>query len=633
MGKLAGAAVLFFCATSSALTYTVEIYRYSDPLNYGWTAQFYINGSLDVSYSGVGSAVYPWNVSPGDLLRVDLTSNVSSDYDLMLYNESAVLVDGSYSASSFDSVTYTVPSGVDLDALSVDVTSGTVYTTADSIVVDTDIYNAGSAACSSYTVDFRLSSNTFISVSDTLIGSVTKGSLAAGGTHFNTDTISLALASTGTWYVGIIVTATGDTNTGNNTDYDPVQITISAGSGVDLDVWWVDVTSGTTYTTADSVVVDTYIDNWGPAACPSYTVDFRLSSDTIINTSDTLIGSVTKGSLAAGGMHFNTDTISLALASAGTWYVGIIVTATGDTDTTNNTYYGFLPITISGIPSGVDLQVLTVDVTSGTTYTTADSVVVDTDVYNDGPDACSTYVAAFYLSTDALITASDTLIGSVSRGALAAGGTDSETNTVPLSSASPGTYYVGVIVTASGETDPSNDDGCDLVQITVSLSQVDLAVSSVAVSGGTSYDTSQGVTVDCDVDNLGPDGCISYAAAFYLSTDTTITTSDVFIGSVSAGPVSAMATDSFTLTIPLGLASAGTYYVGIIVAANGETDPSNNTGHDPLQITVTGGPLPPPPDDDDGVGGRGCGSGAAALAALGLGFLTRALRRREGVVR
>src|SRR5262249_21763508 len=67
-------------------------------------------------------------------------------------------------------------------------------------------------------------------------------------------------------------------------------------------------------------------------------------------------------------------------------------------------------------------------------------------------------VAGIYLSTDATITTSDTLLTTTSTPSLAAGGSDNEGATLSFpTNLSPGTYYIGVLADSTGLVTEGSD--------------------------------------------------------------------------------------------------------------------------------------------------------------------------------
>lgn len=78
------------------------------------------------------------------------------------------------------------------------------------------------------------------------------------------------------------------------------------------------------------------------------------------------------------------------------------------------------------------------------------------------------------------------------------------------------------------------------------------------------------------------------SVAFYISTNSTISTGDTLIGTGSIGVSRGnVATTKTTLTIPSNLTSGTTYYLGVIIDYNGalsETDESNNAAYHIIRI-------------------------------------------------
>ena len=101
-----------------------------------------------------------------------------------------------------------------------------------------------------------------------------------------------------------------------------------------------------------------------------------------------------------------------------------------------------------------------------------------------------------------------------------------------------------------------------------------------AVSGPTSANTEQQITVANTARNQGLGAAGPFWVYLYLSTDATITTSDIYlvgryIGNLAAGTESTVNT---TVTIPSSVAS-GTYYIGAIADSSSivvESDETNN---------------------------------------------------------
>ena len=216
---------------------------------------------------------------------------------------------------------------------------------------------------------------------------------------------------------------------------------------------------------------------------------------------------------------------------------------------------------------------------TGATFTLSATVQND----GDGPSAATTL--RNYRSTDAIITSSDTSVGTDAVGGLAAGATSPESINLTAPS-SEGTYYYGACVDEVTDESDTTNNCSSAVSVTVSVSPPppppptgpDLKVYAFVLFTSP-FPTPPGgaITLDAGVEN---DGDVSSAATtlrFYLSTDATITTSDTEVGTDAVGALSAGAT-SGSLSLDLNAPSTpGTYYHGACVdAVAGESDTTNN---------------------------------------------------------
>ncbi|MBK7404508.1 MAG: hypothetical protein IPJ41_07690 [Phycisphaerales bacterium] len=113
----------------------------------------------------------------------------------------------------------------DLAVVSVDVGNGT-YNPGDVISVTGQYKNNGNLPTGNFHADFYASDNTFISTLDTFLGTRNYSSIAAGGTlNFGAHNFTLPCLPAKPYYIGVIVTVTGDADTSDNTGYDATPIT------------------------------------------------------------------------------------------------------------------------------------------------------------------------------------------------------------------------------------------------------------------------------------------------------------------------------------------------------------------------------------------------------------------------
>jgi len=234
--------------------------------------------------------------------------------------------------------------------------------------------------------------------------------------------------------------------------------------------------------------------------------------------------------------------------------------------------------------TGTDLVVPSLT-TTATTLIEGDTFTADYSVTNQGTAASASTTVHYFLSTDATITPTDIYLGSLSYIPSLAGGettVGSQTLTMPSGPAA-GTYYIGAIVDYYDYVVESDETNNALVGPTLVLASTgtDLVVPSLTTTATTLIEGDT-FTADYSVTNQGTAASASTTVHYFLSTDATITPTDIYLGSFSDVPslVGGETTvGSQLLTIPSGL-TVGSYYIGAIVDYFDyviESDETNNT--------------------------------------------------------
>ena len=492
--------------------------------------------------------------------------------------------------------------------------SNTTVAPGASVSVDTYAMNLGNAISGASTAGIYLSADSTITTSDTLLATVNSGTLATVSQpgYYDHQTVSVTLPTNlapGTYYIGGIAdynNHVSESNESNNT-YNVVQITV-APAQPDL-TEYVSV-SNTTVAPGASVTVDAYAMNLGNAISGASTAGIYLSTDSTITTSDTLLATVNSGTLATVSQpgYYDHQTVSVTLPAnlaPRTYYIGGVAdynNHVSESNESNNTY-NVVQITASA-PAQPDLSEY-VSV-SNTTVAPGASVTVDTYAMNLGNAISGASTAGIYLSTDSTITTSDTLLATVNSGTLATvsqpGYYDHQTVSATLpANLAPGIYYIGGIADYNNHVSESNESNntYNVVQLTVPApatgpapAQPDLSeyvsLSNTTVAPGAS------VSVDTYAMNLGNAISGASTAGIYLSTDSTITTSDTLLATVNSGTLATVSQPGYydhqtvSVTLPTNLAP-GTYYIGGIADYNNHVSESNETNntYNVLQITVT----------------------------------------------
>ena len=217
-------------------------------------------------------------------------------------------------------------------------------------------------------------------------------------------------------------------------------------------------------------------------------------------------------------------------------------------------------------------------------------------VRNSGNGAAGTFQTAYYLSTDSIITSTDQFLLALGYPAMApfASVTAIPRNlTIPASTA-PGSYWIGMLADRTHVIAESNENNNYVrTALTVTAALPDLYVSSgnPALSP-TTVEAGRTVNISAvTIRNQGAGTAGSCSVGYYLSTNSTITTSDRFLTSVGIGsltPGSSFTIASRNLTIPVTVSASG-YYVGILVDRTGavpESNEGNNTAARALTVTA-----------------------------------------------
>jgi len=321
-------------------------------------------------------------------------------------------------------------------------------------------------------VDVYLSTNDTISTGDDKLGGYGFNFVAnpKSTIHINYDA-SLAPripkdTPTGNYYLGLITT-NADAVAGDNDSSGQDALAIHVVGHPDIDVTSVVAQNGT-FNQGRTMDVTYSLKNIGGMLTTGYNVKVYASTNTAITSLDTLLDTFTTTvDLAPAGTRTIARTVTIPAAlAAGTYYIGVVVDSdTAESDVTNNTGYDATTVNITDLS---DLEVQLVDSTDGS-YVPGATVPVHFVVKNTGTEAVTGWTAKFYLSTNTIISASDTLVKTLSLGTLNPGSTrDATTSFSVPAGTTNGHYYVGLIVsTAQSEVSTANNDGYDATRITV----------------------------------------------------------------------------------------------------------------------------------------------------------------------
>ncbi|WLA54329.1 CARDB domain-containing protein [Bradyrhizobium diazoefficiens] len=363
----------------------------------------------------------------------------------------------------------------------------TTVAAGDSATVDAYNMNLGNAVAGPTTAGIYISTDATIATSDTLLTTLTTSSTLSTVSlpgYYDHQTVAVTMPGNlapGTYYIGGISDYSNqlaESNETNNT-YNVVQITVTAASQPDLSEYV--AVDKTTVAAGDSVTVDAYTMNLGNAvdASPT-TAGIYLSTDATITISDTLLTTIsTSTTLATVSQpgYYDHQTVTVALPgnlAPGTYYIGGIADYNDHLAESNeaNNSNNVVQVTVTAPPQPDLSEYVAVDKTTASAGT---SLTVDAYNMNLGNALAGPTTAGIYLSTDATITTSDTLLTTISTSSTLAtvsqpGYYDHQMVTVTLpGNLAPGTYYIGGIADYNNhfaESDETNNT-YNVVQVTV----------------------------------------------------------------------------------------------------------------------------------------------------------------------
>ena len=172
--------------------------------------------------------------------------------------------------------------------------------------------------------------------------------------------------------------------------------------------------------TGESFYLNATVENKGDGESATTTLRFYQSSDSTITTSDTELGTIALGTLAAGVSRIRQSPELTAPSTAGVYYYGACVdSVSGESDTSNNCpdFSTFLRVE----DPGPNLGTTRINVEYDSPLITEESLYLKATIENSGDEESPTTTVRYYQSSDNTITAADTELGTAAIDALESG--------------------------------------------------------------------------------------------------------------------------------------------------------------------------------------------------------------------
>jgi subtilase family serine protease len=442
---------------------------------------------------------------------------------------------------------------------------------ADIIVTDTT-KNQGTGPSLPSTTGFYLSTNTSLDAADVWLGSRPVPSLGPGATNVLSTTLHVPPSTaTGLYYV----LGKADWDNALNEDVETNNVRASGLIKIGPDLIVSALTVPTTAAAGSTITVSDTTKNQGGGSADASTTRFYLSANTLLDSSDVVLGSRSVPLLTAGASDASSTSLTLpATTATGTYYViaqSDTANAVVETSETNNHRVS------SALKVGPDLIVTAVSAPS--TAAAGATMTVSDTTKNQGAGTASASSTGFYLSANTILDATDAFLGSRAVGELASGAAASASTAlqVPAETA-PGSYYVIAKADWNSLLPETTETNNHRVSGAVKIGG-DLVVSALSASATAKADGP--ITVSDTTKNQGTETVPASATGFYLSSNTYYDSKDVFLGSRNVGSLAPSATESASTQLIIPATTVpGTYYVIGIADWNGavaESTETNNT--------------------------------------------------------
>ncbi|MCB2407100.1 CARDB domain-containing protein [Hymenobacter lucidus] len=557
---------------------------------------FYLstNTTLDASDQLLTSA-YGSQLSPNYPSYRSVTTNVPpgttpGNYYILFAADYQNVVTESIETNNVSAVALTVAApNVDLTVSQASLSYYSV-SAGTTISAGATVYNQGNTASPSSNVGYYFSSDATLSSNDVLLNSSTGSALGAGLSNYPGATITVpATATPGNYYIlfaADYLNAVTESNENNNVR--SVSITVVAPS-IDLVIQSAYLNSTTT-TAGTTISGSHYIYNQGNTSAASSNVGYYLSTDATLSANDVLLSSTTGGALVSGGYATRYPSMTIPASTASGNYYILFAADYQNAVTETNEVNNVAAIGLTVVTPGVDLVIQSAYL-NYSTVTAGNATSGSHYIVNLGTTTATSSTTGYYLSTDATLSSNDVLLGSVTGGALAAGGysTRYPTMTIPANTAAGNYYVLFVADYLSAVTETNETNNVFAAALTVVTPGIDLVptqpgLSRTAAAAGTL------LTVSATIYNQGTTATTSSDMGFYLSTDATLSANDVLLGSATGYTIYAGGYDyrSASVTIPAATAT-GNYYVLFVADHRGavtETNETNNVTSVGLAVTA-----------------------------------------------
>ncbi|HHI80635.1 MAG TPA: hypothetical protein ENK02_11725 [Planctomycetes bacterium] len=417
------------------------------------------------------------------------------------------------------------------------VSGPTTLVAGASATISSRIYNYGTASSPSTTSGYYISTNSIISTMDRLIASFTTNALGVGTSHFHSASVRMPRdLPSGTCYLGVYadrlrrVAEESEVNNGLGTrrtcrglpDLNPTALAASS----------------TSISPSQIFTMRSTIKNIGKANSPSNISGHYLSTNSVISTGDTLLGSFTTNALAVNASHTVTQVVVAPRnLPTGFCYLGVYADRLFKVNEIlegNNTRA--FRVACNPPAPKPDLTPITMSATS-TTWVAGGFTTVLSTTRNIGLSTAPASNNGYYLSKNSVITNRDFLLQAFSLPSMPANSSVANRAVVMIPFSAPsGTCYLGVLNDNTGSISEANElNNFRVIQGTCT-GKPDLIVTDFTSS---KLQAGSIATFKSTVKNIGTATAGSTLTGFRLSISKTQTSLEDYLGGYFTGTLPA----------------------------------------------------------------------------------------------
>ncbi len=339
----------------------------------------------------------------------------------------------------------------------------------------------------------------------------------------------------------------------------------------------------------NTINVAALVRNQGSARIANTALGYYLSTDSLYDGSDVFLGSGAVDSLDAGDSSTQQTALTIPLATASgnyfiLWYADY-QEMRAEVDRSNNVV-GVALAVVEPLPDLFSNMASS----SPSTFAIGSSTTITTTLRNNGQASAGASSMGYYLSTDNVYSANDTLLATSNNAGLAVQGSAvlSTSITIPHHYP-PGTYYILCYADyQQAQTESNENNNMTPVAITLTIPLPDLRPQNPTMNA-TTVAAGSTLNLSVEVENNSFGAASTHRLGYYLTTTPIFTTSAVLLSdTVLTGLAgNASSPQNATVTIPSNM-PAGSYYLLFYVddqQAVSERDESNNRMFYPFTVT------------------------------------------------